>query len=484
MTKTYITDIIKKEEIEKWKPGDRVLICSMVGSGKSSLIKNQLYDYVKSIDKKILLMSNRNLLKQQNVLEIGNKKDYITLHNYQEFESRILKENNTIEKLFEPYQYIIFDEVHYFFSDSFFNNNTDLLINPIKNTPKDKIFIFMTATPDALLDYQFDYKFIYNLPRDYSYIENIYFYEKKHESLVEKSVIQNIPYDEKILCFGNSAENMWNLSNEFSNTAFICSPGNKMAMNSNTNEMNNIINNAKFDSHILFSTKILDNGVNLRDKKLKHIIIDIIDPISFVQTLGRKRCISEDDKINLYVRNYNRGMIYWMVRGYNSKIELVKDLQHLSKEEFQNKYPKRIRDSVINESYTINKAKYQQYITQVRLLEEIMNYKGGYKKYICDLLLFDINKIKDANVEFEKLSIIDLLKKNIGIKMFEKDRLFFIDSFYRKIFTPKQTDYSAMGIRATNSIIEEDGLNFKIYSSQETKGTMRNKTFWIIEEKE
>jgi hypothetical protein len=484
MTRQYITDVVTLKELKKWRPGDRVLICSMVGSGKSSLIKNELYDYCKSINKKILLMSNRNLLKQQNVLEIGDKKDYITLHNYQEFESRILRDFDTTEKLFEPYDYIIFDEVHYFYADSFFNASTDLLIDPIKNTPKDKIFIFMTATPDALLDYQFSYKFIYTLPNDYSYIKNIFFYEKKKESLVEKSIIQNIPYDEKILCFGSSAEKMWNLSTEFSDTAFICSPGNKMAMNSSISEMNEIITNAKFNSHILFSTKILDNGVNLRDKQLKHIIIDMIDPISFIQTLGRKRCISEDDQVNLYVRNYNKGMIYWMVRGYNGKIQLAKDLKKLSKEEFQKKYPKRINDSLINESYTINKAKHQQYLTMVRLLEEIMNYKGGYKKYVCDLLGFDIDKIQDANAEFEKLSIIDLLKKNVGIKMFEEDRLFFVDSFYRKIFTPKQTDYSAMGIRATNSIIDEDELNFHISSYREKKSPMRDKTFWIIEEKE
>ena len=97
---------------------------------------------------------------------------------------------------------------------------------------------------------------------------------------------------------------MWNLSTEFSDTAFICSPGNKMAMNSSISEMNEIITNAKFNSHILFSTKILDNGVNLRDKQLKHI----------VNKLGLNWYLDSDDEcFNIYEGENKKDYFYFMI---------------------------------------------------------------------------------------------------------------------------------------------------------------------------
>ena len=54
----YISDIVTKEEIDKWKSGQRILINSQTGTGKSEFIKNNLYEYCKLLNKKILLMSN------------------------------------------------------------------------------------------------------------------------------------------------------------------------------------------------------------------------------------------------------------------------------------------------------------------------------------------------------------------------------------------------------------------------------------------
>ena len=62
-----------------------------------------------------------------------------------------------------------------------------------------------------------------------------------------------------------------------------------------------IIANEKFEAKILATTTVLDNGINLNDDKLKNIVIDFYDPVTIVQTLGRKR-IHNYDKINLYLR--------------------------------------------------------------------------------------------------------------------------------------------------------------------------------------
>jgi hypothetical protein len=456
----YISDVVTKEEIDKWKLGQRILINSQTGTGKSEFIKNNLYEYCKLLNKKILLMSNRNLLKNQNIADIGIKTDFIKPHNYQEFETKVI--NGTfIEELFSPYTYVVYDEAHYFFSDSQFNQNTDLLIEPIKNTPKDKIFIFITATSDALLDYQDKFDYIYTLPYDYSYIKNIYFYTRlTNKSHIVESIINNIKDGGKILYFGSNAKDNFNLYKKYENSSFICSEGNALHDKCSQETISQIVNDSKFESDILFSTKLLDNGVNLKDEKLKHIIIDMVDPISFIQSLGRKRCMNPKDQINLYIKDYHRGMIHWIIEGYNKQIREVQKL----------------KDS------EINLAKYQNWTTQRKLLSRMNAHdKDGYKKYICNLLSFDINRIKNANIEFENGSLQSLLESYVGTKMFKEEQEKFKDLFFDKIFTPKRTDYFARGIKAANGVIEEDKLKFIIYSRQETKGVNRNKSYWIIE---
>ena len=50
----------------------------------------------------------------------------------------------------------------------------------------------------------------------------------------------------------------------------------------------------------MFTRNVLDNGVNLTDRTIKHIIIEQTDLIDFIQCLGRKRVQDEEDTITLY----------------------------------------------------------------------------------------------------------------------------------------------------------------------------------------
>lgn len=484
MNRQYISDIITEDEISKWKNGNRILICSQTGSGKSELIKTNLYNHCKVNNKKILLMSNRNLLKNQNIVDIAGKTDIIKAHNYQEFETRVLGGIN-IEELFQSYNYIVYDESHYFFSDAQFSKNTSLLMQPIKLTPKNKIFIFMTATPDALIDYQPDYDFTYNLSHDYSYIKDVYFYNKSTLSSVVESIIKKVPLDEKLLYFGSRAKDILELSNKFENSAFICSKSHVLYDQADQATIEQIVNESKFESRLLFSTKILDNGVNLKDEQLKHIIIDIVDPITFIQIFGRKRCLNENDRVTLYVRNYHDGNIFYIINDFDRKIEIANDFTDLSKREFNDKYNNKVFDGLIDNDGEINLAKYQHYITQRRLMKHISDNdtKEGYKIYICKLLDYDIKKTKNANFEFEKLSMLELLQKYVGFKMFKDEQTIFKELFFGNIFVPKKTNYTSRGLNAANGILEEDNLKYLIYSRREKKGTNRDKMYWIVESK-
>ena len=53
-----------------------------------------------------------------------------------------------------------------------------------------------------------------------------------------------------------------------------------------------------FEKRILIATKALDNGVDLKDTEIKHIVTDIFDLDSAVQCLGRKRIQNVNDTCN------------------------------------------------------------------------------------------------------------------------------------------------------------------------------------------
>lgn len=53
-----VSDIIKNDDIEKWKTGDIIIISAGTGKGKSFLIKNSLFSYAKE-EMKILMLIHR-----------------------------------------------------------------------------------------------------------------------------------------------------------------------------------------------------------------------------------------------------------------------------------------------------------------------------------------------------------------------------------------------------------------------------------------
>lgn len=488
--KQYISDIIPLEDIQvKWTPGSRILITAPTGSGKSEFIKQVLYDHCSTTFQKVLILSNRILLREQIKEDLRhNENDIVTVLNYQYLESRILS-GGALADLFSQYDYIVYDEAHYIFSDSQFNRNTDLLIQPIKTTPKDKIFIFLTATPQALYDYQAEYDFVYTIESDYSYIENLYFYSNNE---IPESILQNIPMSEKAIYFSSSAKDSLELSRRFIDSDFFCSESNTLSDLSNKDVLDQITKNSKFYNRFLFTTKVLDNGINIKDDNLKHVIIDMVDTITLIQCLGRKRILSSNDKIQLYIKSYHDGNLKFLLKGFEDKISLVQERLSLTEEEFKEKYRKMDFDDVIDNDFSINEAKYQNYKTQARILRQILfeqnereknnfNHKNSYENYICKILNIDPEQTRDGNKEFEKITMQSLIDQYLNKKMFKEDQERFKYLFFDKIFAPKNTNYRHRGIRCINSILQEDSIPYFILSNQEkTRGENRDKTYWYI----
>lgn len=423
------------------------------------------------------MITNRKLLRQQVSADLrmsGNKN--IDTINYQELECKYIRG----ESLFSKHDIIVFDEVHYLLSDSLFNRNTDLLLDYLKNPPKNKLCIFMSATPEVILYYCNDFDFTYSLDSDYSYIDNIYFFSREDSY---KKILNSIPAGEKCLCFCSSAKEAYEKSLQYNNAEFICSEYNqKYYSKSSSMERANLIARDKFNCKILFTTKVLDNGVNIKDKSLKHIIIDMLDPVSFIQCLGRKRILDENDKIKLYIKNYDNRNLAGISIKFSDKLKLVSELNELGKDEFLKKYKKKNFDSIIDNDITVNKAKYYSYKYYQNLYYNLKSDENGkgYMKYICNKLKIPVKDVLVLEEEYERKSIEKIINEYLGQKILLDSQRIFKDKFFNCILIPKETNYRRRGIRSINGILKELGLKYCL----ESKVTTENKQsfrYWYLE---
>lgn len=429
--KKFINEIIG-QEYKQWNKGDLILVNSGTGTGKSTFVLQELYEYCNKNNKRILYLTNRNILREQIKQKTNENKDTtITVINYQKIETMLL---NHVK--ISNYNYIVMDEAHYFFNDATFNIKTDLFFKWILN--HDNICkILMTATADIIKiylnkhDIKINYK--YELLTDYSYIKSITMF-KNYESI--DSIINDIPQDEQIILF-SSAKRALEISKKYNGT-FICSKYNKyynkyVKNTENEEELNNIIQNEKFNNHILCCTTALENGINI-SSPVKHIIIDVLDKDTFIQCLGRKR-ITEGEKINLYFYDYDNKRINGFKKKITNSLEKADYIKQYGQEEYVNRKFKneaftdtRIIDDVLqdgNITKVVNECIYTKYKADLIMYDSILSKKYDwitYKSIIAKALRINENNIVELEVSEKELSINETLESIVNKKLFKDDR--------------------------------------------------------------
>lgn len=491
----YISDIITEEVLSKFQYGEKYLIESQTGSGKSYMIQNTLYNYAKKNNKKILLLSNRVILREQNKADLGIERlETINPTNYQYLEKKVYEDNIPLKDIYSKYDYIVMDEVHYIFADASFSRKTDLLMDTIINPPKDKILILISATPQILKKFnQIKKENIYSIKYDYNYINSIYFYNKKN---APENIIRTLSENEKVIFFSD-AKTAHHLSQQFDDADFICSRSNNIFYSSKMDSIyQSIINTSTFPSNILCTTKVLDNGINIKDPSVTTIIIDEIELITLIQELGRKRILNQNDKINLYIRNQNNGFIKNELRLINSQLKSLSDFENMNIDDFIKKYKKTYYSAVIDNDLNINIAIKQRLLYLKDEYENMIKHPDGYKLKVHELLGLPhegfhntVNKstkkeesrliYNNADDYTEKLSLIDIIKKYEGLHLDQESQDKFKYEFFNNLFSSRKRHFKNRGILSINSILSEDSISYVVISiRKKIKGV--KKTFWIL----
>lgn len=336
----YITEIIK-QEYQKWNIGDCIFLEAPTGTGKTTFILKELLPFVKSLNMEILYLSNRFLLKEQIKKEIAEKQglptdlawlesveelDGITVISYQKLQL-LCQQEGFVWEINRRYRYVVCDEIHYLLEDSAFNPQIIWLVKFLKDISS--CLICISATLGELKEWIIwekyginvrylgwfiinDYFSYLMVPKQYtttiigdyttlhsytiparSVVEKVIYYSEQEQIL---EIIEKCNRDEKWLVFQSNKTKAKELTKKLGDSAALIT-----AEDRENDTIAEIIHEGKFSCKVLVATKLLDNGVSLKDSQLKNIIIDTISRTEFIQMLGRKRCLNANDVVTLYI---------------------------------------------------------------------------------------------------------------------------------------------------------------------------------------
>lgn len=522
----FVKEIIG-DDFTKWD--DRlsaVFIQTPTQSGKTSFFFYFLDWALNRIDKKpakILLLVSRKALAQKvdedlrryaakNYPKVIDIFQHVTIATYQHVEHCMLKGYGWNGS----YDYIFCDEAHYFLCDASFNPNTFVSYRWLLNTYGVKVF--MSATLENMKNRVLKDKGLnkydpaqrvhtnreymeYGIPADYSQYEILYFADEK----IIPKIIGLYP-NEKWGIFLTNKKTGASLKKEIAALGYSVSflDAEFAEHHASKTEMENIVTNECFNRQILIATPVLDTGINLFDKELKNIVVMANTPETFIQMLGRKRRLSEDEKIRLFIPR--RSVNYFDVLARTMCENRIKPLEEIIKSDttidelLANPINSVTYESIENSCFVDNGKYFLNPLSITQLFYEYgevvdnlngMKYDKSYflKKQLC-WLGFNEDKFDEANFVEHRLSrdvrgdIAKIFEENVG-KVMRKEEFEKILFACEKLITQVQPKIVKNGRAFTfgklNEFCENSKIPFMIKSKGGNKLPGESKTFTTYE---
>ena len=503
---TYITDVIG-DDYKKWQVGDTICISSGTGTGKTTFIINELGRYAQAQGKRILYLCNRSKSRTDvsDAVYKAGLSGTIVVTTYQYIQQRREKD------LFDdtPFPYIVNDEYHYYLTDASFNEGTvDLYYHTLALC--DKCKIYMSATGQDLMD-DITPNYNYKLPVDYSYLDAVKLYDSK----VRFDIIDNILLEDsttKVLVFGNQnmlqkAYERYKDQADYIGSRSMCS---KLKFCKLPQE---IIQDKTFKKRLLFTTRVIDNGVDIIDRDLKHIMIEMSDPVEIVQCIGRKRIQGTDDRCTIYLRQYKTNDIQGIINRAESQLtaatmylENFRNFEAVYLNQSNKRQTLRQNECFFYKKDDIgfNKLRYRIYKKYHQVLVQIREdgYIETMSKYMPPGLVEMMEPDDTPHLRKESDELKEYLYTLIGQRLYKDEQAELKDKFklvglnVSKIGTQNKRP---TGIKTINALLDErygDNFPYRLYNADPITGKefrdmaralpdgrdnpYRNKRYWML----
>lgn len=504
----FITELIG-DDFTKWSCGDKIILRAGTGTGKSTFCIETLGRYCIETNEKVLYVCNRSALEKdvytrlEKVAQTEPRiKEHVFITKYQNVESdiRMLKEKK-VEAEIAEYKYIFLDECHYFVSDAAMNPYTEVTYN-IFTQCTSAILIFASATANMFFnaiqkDYSIPEENIYKIKQDYDFVDNVYTYRKDQLIPIIQYIIQTEP-DSKLVVFCKDGNRIMEIYRYFEEplTSVFCSSG---YSDKRVKEIadKRALRDGTFEKRILVTTSVIDNGVDFKDLRIKHIFTELVAMDSLIQSLGRKRPISSEDHCNYYVREYETeevrkfrspGRIQLAMANSFKNSPTAFRVAHQHDRELYNNSKIIYRDFGADDD-KINEMAYIKYKSNDEMYKWYIMYgfKNVLKRAMSEQLAEKVKKIELPDYED---NFMDYLISIEGVKYYKKDTGVVKKEFENAMAKiGKFTRWFGMG--TLNKFIEEryGGIYKKRFESKRdtrrvngdgSPNPMYGKTYWVL----
>ena len=284
------------------------------------------------LEKEIQLIERDDDLFDVLCMEQKSISAYIEIWTYQQIEESLSSYredgHRSLDYHLIQFDYIVYDECHYFSNDADFNTYTELSFDYLSNVFSRKVQIYLSATmkniselikrrkamvvpssvvPDYVTQvHQASFKVgtektEYVVDADYSHVHVRLFEDlimlkqmiakniasKNQKWLIFTDNIERGKALKKSLCSGYQEKDLEEYQINANDVEFIDARYDKDEDAYDT--VNHIVEKELSPKKVLIATSVIDNGVSIHDKELRNVVIMADTEESFIQMLGRKR---------------------------------------------------------------------------------------------------------------------------------------------------------------------------------------------------
>ena len=399
----YVSDFLNFHA-RRWPKGMNIFVSCGTGTGKTTFA-TRLSQITCG---RTLILSNRVANLRQTRKKAYTWRDGIHLFGDCVISYQQLENNPRISvEWLNGFSHIVVDEAHYFLKDDSFNPKSNISLAKIIACNATKIF--MSATIDkfesvyiqilaSLNKFYFGSAIRYHMTKSKLYIQSIQ--EVKDKKLIF-FLMQELTG--KTLIFVDSKEYGRKLQKQldpiFNKVALITSESKESEEIVEKKTFEELIQNEKFSADVLIATSVIDNGVNIIDRELKNIIICHDDKDEILQMIGRKRCIDEEDQVNIFLVSKSQKSLISRLDHIDEKLEIYfgaeKDLnffrkpnmQFLANNEFGTSYRNFIYYLPEFDTICASRLGYYSLLDQKDNLQKLLDAESQFelkKKWICE----------------------------------------------------------------------------------------------------
>lgn len=466
MKRKTVLDILPASEIEKWNPGDHVLVIAGTGCCKTTWVKQVLWPYCKERGLSLYTLANRSMLRD----DISHGSDMPVL-TYQ------LLEQSPNHEAWNA-DVIVMDECHSLATDVMLDYRRNKMLRFFRNPHT--IIIGLTATPVECVTELFDEGKIYRLKRDYSQLESVtlFYKEKDIKAILE----QEMKTGGRILCFIRSAAAGLRMHRQTPDTAFICSQNAQQWTPETEKYKKAISKNRRWaEEQVLLATKVMDVGVSIEDPLVTTVIVETEDyTVDLIQMIGRIRCAA-NQRIRLYIRVFP---LSYLERQRKQLVDMRTRIDLLAAEPEELKYEINMFPLILIDG-TQNELAVRWLDQQIRDMTSLM--ERGAETIIREQL---------CQTEIQVWAGIKSQRAAVGLAVARHQAKAIIDEIGNRCIYDRKELYSRFtqivpsvlnksSLRPTRNNINEAlchmGLPYCVSYHQQAKGPLRGKYFYRID---